>query len=97
MVAIPVSSGARIRRLVSDWNWRLFDEDLEGREVDFPALGWRRVWLEEQAPSITTEVREWYFGCDHPDTASAPALAWRAPSMLCTDPAEAPTWSSRPT
>lgn len=67
------------RVLVSDWSWRLFDEDLEGREVDFPALGWRRIWLEEMPPERSREIREWYFGCEHPDRASFPAPAWRTP------------------
>lgn len=78
------------RVLVSDWSWRLFDEDLEGREVDFPALGWRRIWLEEQPPETSREIREWYFGCEHPDTASFPAPAWRTPSMATVHPDTAP-------
>lgn len=65
------------RVLVSDWSWGLFDEDLDGREVDFPALGWRRIWLEEREPDGSREVHEWYFGCEHPDYASFPAPAWR--------------------
>lgn len=76
--------------LVSDWSWRLFDEDLEGREVDFPALGWRRIWLEEPAPEGSREIREWYFGCEHPDNASFPAPAWRTPSTVDAHPGTAP-------
>lgn len=62
--------------LVSDWTWRLFDEGLDGREIDFPVLGWRRIWIEELRPNLTVEVREWHFGVDHPDSALLPAPAW---------------------
>lgn len=76
-----------LRRLESDWNWCLFDEDLEGQEIDFPALGWRRVWIEKRASGVTVEIREWHFGCDHPDGATSPAPAWRVRSILSVDPA----------
>ena len=72
--------------LVADWTWCLFDEDLQGRELDFPALGWRRIWLEEGAPEGGREIREWYFGCEHPDAASLPAPAWRTPSTPPPEP-----------
>lgn len=72
--------------LVADWSWCLFDEDLQGREVDFPALGWRRIWLEEQPSESSREIREWYFGCEHPDRASFPAPAWRTPSTVDAHP-----------
>ncbi len=75
--------------LVSDWSWCLFDEDLQGREVDFPALGWRRIWLDEGASEAGREIREWYFGCEHPDRASFPAPAWRTPSMVDAYPSTA--------
>lgn len=64
------------RLLVSDWAWRLFDEELNGREIDFPALGWRRIWIEELRPGLTVEVSEWHFGVDQPDSAPLPAPAW---------------------
>ena len=76
------------RLLVSDWTWRLFDEDLGGREIDFPALGWRRIWIEELRPGLTVEVREWHFGVDHPDSALLPAPAWhRTASVAPSDQA----------
>lgn len=78
------------RVLVSDWSWGLFDEDLDGREVDFPALGWRRIWLEERPSEGGREIHEWYFGCEHPDYASFPAPAWRTPATVAVDPGAGP-------
>ncbi len=76
------------RFLISDWTWRLFDEDLGGREIDFPALGWRRIWIEELRPEVIVEVREWHFGVSHPDAAVLPALAWHRTSSV--DVSDAP-------
>ncbi len=87
---LPAARRSSTRILVSDWSWRLFDEDLQGREVDFPALGWRRIWLEQQAPETSREIREWHFGCEHPDSASIPAPAWRTPSIVTAHPGTAP-------